>query len=101
MSRVLAALWRRLRNGDARPTSGLVPGCVSPSPAAPAAAPADQGDGPEPACSQDCGRPGTCTWECDGNLYRVCVVCCAYCNPGGDLDAEQRRRRLLVGAVVR
>jgi len=102
VSRILAALWRAFHNGDDRPTPPHS-GCVSLSlPASTTgAARVGESDGPELSCSQGCGRPDTCTWECDGELFRVCSTCCSYCNPGGDIDGYQRRLHMQVGAVAR
>lgn len=110
MSRVLSAFVKAFltRNGDTRPTPSVSPGCVSLSlpttsreGAATQVAQVDEGDGPEPLCSQGCGRPGTCTWECDGELFRVCVEHCGYCSLNGTIDREQNRRRMQTGAVLR
>lgn len=101
--KTLAALLRCWRNGDDRPTPTATSGCVSPSlptesARVGAATRVGEGDGPELSCSQGCGRPGTCTWECDGDLIFMCSICCTYCNPGGDLDGIVRRLRMQVGA---
>lgn len=100
MSSLIALVRSWLRNGDDRPTPHS--GCVSPSPATSdtGAARVRGGDGPGPLCSQGCGRPGTCTWECDGDLIFMCPQCCTYCNPGGNIDHEVSRRRMQVGTVM-